>query len=407
VYDLLNIDLGTSGLVVKEFEFLKLWFTPPDSVPVDARHPKAIKELTARLEEKPPEKRPETPVGQKKREFKSLLLKSYSNYVRAWRFGLDRDHNGKLDYDEFKKACQDVGYPGSRKPLWNELDQNASGWVSLSEIDQNTAEMLQRFLARAMKLHTSWDDAWHTHFDPEGTDRVTLFDFVRGCRTLGYGGNSERLFDLLDVHKYGYLTMEGTKWIAGDDKIENIFYEDVGGLHLTGEFKKMTRSQAQRMDHLGRERTVQSTFVMGRDRGELPGAKPSENASPLQLRRSLSVASSMMPKDASPVASVQALGRLPLKAPESEKKHVDPFRSSASPTPGPPSRKHILSRSLSDFASMGGTHIAPKSPGRARSPMPPSHAPPGHGGFMTSKMALARIANKDWREDFQAKLAKT
>ena len=35
-----------------------------------------------------------------RKQFKTLLLKSYQNYVRAWRMGLDRDHNGHLDYNE-------------------------------------------------------------------------------------------------------------------------------------------------------------------------------------------------------------------------------------------------------------------------------------------------------------------
>eukprot|EP00929_Paragymnodinium_shiwhaense_P000336 TRINITY_DN100584_c0_g1_i1.p1 TRINITY_DN100584_c0_g1~~TRINITY_DN100584_c0_g1_i1.p1 ORF type:complete len:620 (-),score=151.95 TRINITY_DN100584_c0_g1_i1:268-2127(-) len=411
VFELLNIDLAGHGILVTEFDFLKLWFTPPDSVPVDARHPKALLELTARLgDDREIKPKVEDPWGEKKKEFKRLLLKSYGNFVRAWRFGLDRDHNGKLDYEEFKTACTDVGYPGPRRPLWKELDLNESGFVSLSELDQSTAEILQKFLARAMKLHTCWEEAWESHFDPNGEDRVTLFDFVRGCRTLGFAGNSERLFELLDVHKYGYLTLAGTSWLAGDVKVENIFFEDVGGLHLTGEFKKMTRSQAQRMDHLSRERTVYSTKVMGRNRGEISGARPSENASPMALRRSLSVASSMMPKDASAIASVQALGRIPMTHAHSKMSlhgsltfQVDPERSSCSPVPGPPSRRHVLSQSLSNFAKMGGTD-APSSP--MVQAKPPPHAPPGHGGFMTSKMGLARIANKDWREEFEVRLAK-
>lgn len=405
VYDLLNIDLGASGLVIKEFEFLKLWFTPPESVPVDARHPKAVMELTARLEEDDKhgiKQKTDPMAGKRKKEFKSLLLKSYGNYVRAWRVGLDRDHDGKLDYDEFKVACQDVGFSGARKATWDELDGNGTGYVSLSELDEHCAEMLQKFMHRAMKLHTGWDDAWATHFDPEGMDRVTMYDFIKGCRTLGYGGNAERLFDLLDVHRIGYLTKAGTRWMAGEDKAENVFFEDVGGLHLTGEFKKLTKSQQRRLQDLGRDRTVQFTKVSGRDRGEIEGAKPSESLAPTALRRSLSVASSMMPKDASPVAGVQALGRIPMGA---RSYPHDGNRSMASPTPGPPSRKHILSRSLSNFANMGGSMVEGAEKAH-KMPLMPPHSPPGHGGFMTSKLGMARIANKDWREDFNAKLAK-
>ncbi|CAE7277600.1 USP20, partial [Symbiodinium necroappetens] len=57
----------------------------------------------------------------------TLLLKSYQNYVRAWRQGLDRDRNGQLDYNEFKMAVKDVGFAGNARELWHQLDENGNG----------------------------------------------------------------------------------------------------------------------------------------------------------------------------------------------------------------------------------------------------------------------------------------
>ena len=51
--------------------------------------------------------------------------------MRAWREGLDRDHNDRMDYNEFSVAVKDVGYPGNAKELWQELDLNKNGYVSL------------------------------------------------------------------------------------------------------------------------------------------------------------------------------------------------------------------------------------------------------------------------------------
>lgn len=51
--------------------------------------------------------------------------------VRAWREGLDRDHNDRMDYNEFSVAVKDVGYAGNAKELWQELDLNKNGYVSL------------------------------------------------------------------------------------------------------------------------------------------------------------------------------------------------------------------------------------------------------------------------------------
>ena len=37
----------------------------------------------------------------------------WGNMVRAWREGLDRDHNDRMDYNEFSVAVKDVGYAGN------------------------------------------------------------------------------------------------------------------------------------------------------------------------------------------------------------------------------------------------------------------------------------------------------
>ena len=44
--------------------------------------------------------------------------------MRAWREGLDRDHDDRMDYGEFTLAVRDVGYAGNPRELWEELDVN-------------------------------------------------------------------------------------------------------------------------------------------------------------------------------------------------------------------------------------------------------------------------------------------
>merc|ERR1719326_67857 len=97
--------------------------------------------------------------------FKRLLLGSYGNYVRAWREGLDFDKNGRLDFEEFRRCCSDIGYPGPRREVWEQLDVNDTGEVTLGEIDEPTAVMLESFYSCVMERYVSWDEAWSTHFD--------------------------------------------------------------------------------------------------------------------------------------------------------------------------------------------------------------------------------------------------
>lgn len=70
-------------------------------------------------------------IRERRKRFMDCLLRSYGNVVRAWRHGLDRDHNDKMDFAEFSSAVRDVGYAGSARELWAELDLNGNGYVSL------------------------------------------------------------------------------------------------------------------------------------------------------------------------------------------------------------------------------------------------------------------------------------
>merc|ERR1719230_2325137 len=63
--------------------------------------------------------------------FKQLLETRFGNLVRAWRKGLDTSGDGKLSFTEFCNSCRAIGYTGNLKKLWNELDVDKSGFVSL------------------------------------------------------------------------------------------------------------------------------------------------------------------------------------------------------------------------------------------------------------------------------------
>eukprot|EP00927_Polykrikos_kofoidii_P071746 TRINITY_DN67977_c0_g1_i1.p1 TRINITY_DN67977_c0_g1~~TRINITY_DN67977_c0_g1_i1.p1 ORF type:complete len:609 (+),score=96.80 TRINITY_DN67977_c0_g1_i1:158-1984(+) len=393
-YEALNSDLGKTGLSMKEFRFLELWFAPEETKPVSVLHEKAEKELSARRRDSLAlpvvvKKDPLLP----KKNFKALLLKSYGNYVRAWREGLDRDHNGVMDYEEFRTACADVGYPGPRKELWNCLDNNASGGVSLLELDENTSKMLRTVLECAERRYNSWAEAWERVMDVRGDDRVDLYTFAKGCRAIGYGGNPERIFELLDMDRAGYLSFAATSWISGEDVVENHLWEDVGDKRVTGMFKKETRSQARKEDFHGRDRRLRDQRVAARERGEIAGGAPAAKVTATALRRSQSVASSLSPPTGKPpnwgpLAQIQDSQTFPST---SQAGTEGLSRSASMPSPSLPSTVYVGSTADSDEDI-----ISPKA--RSRKPVPSS---PGKGGWTSSKMGMARMVNKQWRETSQ------
>jgi len=278
-FQALRADKATSGISRQEFAFLELWFVESKE-PVSPLHEAVERELATRpAPELPPVQRAAQKGPSPKQQFKALLMSSYGTIVRAWREGLDTDRNGILDWKEFQRACADVGYPGSRRALWNELDVDRSGGVSLKEIDEPVAHMLEAILSCVRKRYNSWESAWHAVMDKRGDDRVERQTFIQGCGVLGYGGNADRLFELLDLDRANYLSLATTAWIEGAEAADRKPQPEVlGDIQITGQYKGVTRSQMRQLDFKARDHRLRLQRFASRDRGEVGTAGPSPSS---------------------------------------------------------------------------------------------------------------------------------
>lgn len=273
----LATERASTGISRKEFGFLHVWIADgqPDRIgsgEPESRWAKPVQEWL------PPVKEQKKDGG--RNNFKKLLLKSYQNYVRAWRQGLDRDHNGHLDFAEFKLAVKDVGFAGNPRELWQELDENGNGVVSLWELDLETARILKEFNDCAKASYGSWEAAWKEIMDVRGDDRVKIADFRNGCVGMGYHGDINAMFDLLDVDRTKFLTWAETAWIAGAEVPRpGIARFNVGFKTIPGSYMKLTRQQQRRADATAKDFRVRTKKFEGRDRGELPDSSPSAGTS--------------------------------------------------------------------------------------------------------------------------------
>lgn len=68
-------------------------------------------------------------------QFKAILISRYGSIVQAWTEVLDTSGDGQLDYKEFLAACRVIGFEGSLKKVYRELDKDGSGEISLNELD--------------------------------------------------------------------------------------------------------------------------------------------------------------------------------------------------------------------------------------------------------------------------------
>jgi len=69
------------------------------------------------------------------REFVEFCERMFADLEEAWTF-LDDDGSGEIDYSEWVEACTKIGYRGPVEPIFNYLDKDDEGHVSLDEFQE-------------------------------------------------------------------------------------------------------------------------------------------------------------------------------------------------------------------------------------------------------------------------------
>jgi len=76
--------------------------------------------------------------------FKDLLRTLCGNTLKAWNECLDLDKNNRLDLEEFKARCKDIGYPGNATKLFKWLLPSRASFLSLENIDKEAHQAKAR-----------------------------------------------------------------------------------------------------------------------------------------------------------------------------------------------------------------------------------------------------------------------
>jgi len=78
--------------------------------------------------------------------FKVRLIAQYGSFFSAWRYLLDKDHNGIVSQKDFCEAARKFGVLKVAS-VWRELDRNDAGQITLKDLDPETAEAWDEFHA--------------------------------------------------------------------------------------------------------------------------------------------------------------------------------------------------------------------------------------------------------------------
>mmetsp|Transcript_71909 Transcript_71909/g.161394 ORF Transcript_71909/g.161394 Transcript_71909/m.161394 type:complete len:416 (+) Transcript_71909:3-1250(+) len=145
-------------------------------------------------------------------EFRSFTSRRFGNPVRTW-FMLDPEANMRLGEQQFARKCVEIGFRGNIMALWQYIDSDQTGTVSLLELDSSSAVMLAGFkLLLQEKFNNRSIEAFH-FIDERRSGRVDRPTFVAGLKCAGYHGAISRLFDLLDRQGLGIISASDLKFL--------------------------------------------------------------------------------------------------------------------------------------------------------------------------------------------------
>mmetsp|Transcript_6314 Transcript_6314/g.15158 ORF Transcript_6314/g.15158 Transcript_6314/m.15158 type:complete len:1113 (-) Transcript_6314:141-3479(-) len=128
--------------------------------------------------------------------FRTYLERKFGSIVAGWRF-LDQDKNGKLSFYELCNQCRQMGYHGNLKKLWQQLDHDNSGFVSLVKLDEEVGMLVGTFKLELLKRYGDMLTAWQEALDINGSGRIEEEEVVACCRNLGLALDGKKLFACL------------------------------------------------------------------------------------------------------------------------------------------------------------------------------------------------------------------
>jgi CRP-like cAMP-binding protein/Ca2+-binding EF-hand superfamily protein len=130
-----------------------------------------------------------------KEQLISLLRGRYANLIVAWRRLFDKNNKNHVNYKDFQHACMHMqlrNAPG----VWRALDEDQYGFISLQNIDSESARVLMDFKEWAEATFGSINFAFRV-IDQDRNNAVSLPVFKRNMQVFGFPGDVRLLFQSL------------------------------------------------------------------------------------------------------------------------------------------------------------------------------------------------------------------
>eukprot|EP00927_Polykrikos_kofoidii_P027435 TRINITY_DN24135_c1_g1_i1.p1 TRINITY_DN24135_c1_g1~~TRINITY_DN24135_c1_g1_i1.p1 ORF type:complete len:1699 (-),score=352.43 TRINITY_DN24135_c1_g1_i1:192-5237(-) len=117
--------------------------------------------------------------------FRKKLALHSGSVAAAWRTVLDPEDAGSISFGRLCVKLQEIGFGGHIRTLFNELDTDRDGFITLADIDPEAAAALLDFRVAVMDNFGSTLQWWKATVPRAGTKRLSVAEFTQGCQALG------------------------------------------------------------------------------------------------------------------------------------------------------------------------------------------------------------------------------
>mmetsp|Transcript_79782 Transcript_79782/g.222075 ORF Transcript_79782/g.222075 Transcript_79782/m.222075 type:complete len:281 (+) Transcript_79782:185-1027(+) len=114
--------------------------------------------------------------------FRAFLAKRCGSISNGWR-ELDATQKGWLCFNEFCVASRALGFSGNLKGVWDKLNADGLGKVTLRDLDPEAAAALERPKAEVTRDHASDLTACSRLFDASGSNKTEDPDADASCHS--------------------------------------------------------------------------------------------------------------------------------------------------------------------------------------------------------------------------------
>lgn len=244
---------GIRFIVWDDFDLLSTWFQ--DDQVDNAGHAVTsvdLSHLTALARKFTDEKVEEADAD----ELRRYAKRRFGSMLTAWMLCLDRHRVGTLGVMAFCRGLREMGFRGNARVIFDELDENSNGTVSLEELDPVCWHLLITFHT-CVEEYGGFLKLWEFVERDRKRREIQLSEFQAACDELNYSLSAEKLFQELDIDRSGSLSYDEVLWAAMPKaKATESYIENCGRIQLSGNYKKPNSTCISREKEKARERRL-------------------------------------------------------------------------------------------------------------------------------------------------------